>query len=296
MHHRNHSDGEETIYDPASAEKDGGGATFRPGIARILLECKDIGTAALLLTENESDDEATAKSRLVSAVQKSDHLGTDYGDDLVDIRGINFECRHEDSDEFYNLKSSGLSPSPAFLLDALRSVCIEPRGFGGSSGFGRGQWVEPARNPLQARTVVFIAGDWRAGASTVAERCAAARAAGTRVIYLEELLCDFVLDDEETMSLCDGVVDSYGNDDQIGCGVHPISLDSISTPGDYWLNPPLPRDGEGNGVSIDELVNALRKEREREGGNDVDESRGNMNTVDDVMSEDDIEAILADLN
>lgn len=290
--------GEETIYDPATAESDGG-ATFRPGVARLLMECKEIGTAALLLSESESEEhKATVKSKFASAVQKSDHFGTDSsGDDLVHIRCMDFECHGpEDSDEFYNLKSRGRAPSPAFLLDALRSVCIEPRGFGGSSGFGRGQWVEPRRSPLRARTVVFLAGDWRnsSQATTVAERCAAARAAGTRVIYLEELVCGFVLDDEETMSLCDGVVDSYGNDGQ---GLHPISLDTISTPGDYWLNPPLPRDCEGNGVSVNELVDALRKKREAESGNRVDESCGSMNIVDeDVMSEDDIEAILADLN
>mmetsp|Transcript_23622 Transcript_23622/g.52751 ORF Transcript_23622/g.52751 Transcript_23622/m.52751 type:complete len:328 (-) Transcript_23622:1361-2344(-) len=278
--------GEETLYDPAAAERDDGSATLRPGIARILLECKDIGTAALVLSENESYDEATAKEKFASAVRKSDHVGI-AGGDLVHIRCTDFECH--DSDEFYNLKSAGLAPSPAFLLDALRSVSIEPRGFGGSSGFGRGQWVEPRRNPMQARTVVFVAGDWRRNSSqpsTVAERCAAARAAGTRVIYLS---CDSVLNNEETMSLCDCVVNSYGNDDQ---GVHPISLDSISTPGDYWLNPPLPRDGEGNGVSVDELVDALRKKRETKG----DESRGSTYIVDDAMSEDDIEAILADLN
>ena len=93
---------------------------------------------------------------------------TEYS--TFDVSNSKFVCPlpidNEQSDdfdeniEFYNLQSIGRSPSPAFLLDSLRSVHIDPRGFGGSSGFGRGQWVEPRRSPMTARTVVFIAGDW----------------------------------------------------------------------------------------------------------------------------------------
>ncbi|KAL9182732.1 hypothetical protein ACHAXT_004011 [Thalassiosira profunda] len=102
------------------------------------------------------------------------------------------------------------------------------------------------------------------------------------------------MDDPQTMNLCDAVIDSFGNDNPRD--LQPISLDAISTPGDYWLNPPSPRDDVGNAVSVDELVEYFRSERE------MDEAVGDAECVvaddlleEDTMSEDEMARILADL-
>ncbi|KAL7545897.1 hypothetical protein ACHAWF_009249 [Thalassiosira exigua] len=257
---------------------------LRPGILRLLNECEEVGTSALLLSE-ELEDEDKIGLVFQSALEQAS--GVDKGkmpETLAngDNSVVNFRClnsdlviptsdsgndggnadlsdeEYDESIEFYNLQKNGRSPSPAFLLDSLRSVRIDPRGFGGSSGFGRGQWIEPQRSPMPARTVVFIAGDWvpsiggsaeeeESERSTVKDRCAAARAAGCRIIYLEELpgveRDILVQDDTQAMALCDAVVDTYGNDNPRQ--LQPITLDAVSTPGDYWLNPPNPRDDVG---------------------------------------------------
>ncbi|KAL7456159.1 hypothetical protein ACHAWC_007667 [Mediolabrus comicus] len=300
---------------------------LRPGIVRLLNECRDVGTAALLLSE-ELDDESTVKQTFERAwetssseeISSSDLQKITEGDERVlHFRCLNskFVCPvpidNEQSDEFdeniefYNLQSIGRSPSPAFLLDSLRSVHIDPRGFGGSSGFGRGQWVEPRRSPMTARTVVFIAGDWVTkkngyvdnDTSRVKDRCAASRAAGCRVIYLEHLSSDQILpvsieDDTDAMSLCDAVLDSFGNNNPRD--LQPVSLDAISTPGDYWLNPPNPRDDIGNAVSLDEIVAYFRAERDMEDSGCVVDVDADNDDFDDEMSEDEMAAILADLD
>jgi hypothetical protein len=103
---------------------------------------------------------------------------------------------------------------------------------------------------------------------TARDHCAAARAAGCRVVYLEQINDDqrenqgFVAihDDAQTMSLCDAVISTYGNDNPRDL-IQPITLDTISTPGDYWLNPPTPRDDVGNSVDVDKLVDWFRSIR-----------------------------------
>ena len=33
-----------------------------------------------------------------------------------------------------------------------------------------------------------------------------------------------------------------------------INMDDIATPGSFWLNPPLPKDDEGNGVNVLSII------------------------------------------
>ena len=316
-------------------DDDSSSLMLRPGVVRLIDECIDVGTAALLLSEESGADETSVRQLFQSTCELSldgntaSSLQKKIGDDdnqVLHFRTLNshFVCppasdsdeeslddEFDESIEFYNLQSNGKSPSPAFLLDSLRSVHIDPRGFGGSSGFGRGQWVEPRRCPMTARTVVFIAGDWMTKnndneevegdkRSTVKDRCAASRAAGCRVIYLENLSSDehlpvSIQDDTDAMSLCDAVIDSFGNDNTRE--IQPVSLDAISTPGDYWLNPPSPRDDIGNAVAVDEIVEYFRSEREME---DVLSDSGcviaSTDAADEEMNEDEMLAILADLD
>jgi len=121
------------------------------------------------------------------------------------------------------------SPSPAAVLDALSSITIKPRGFGGSSGFGTKQ-ADPPRSPLAKHTVVFVSNN-----ADAKYRTSAARMAGTRVILVEGTKTRAP---SEVEDLVDGVVESLG-DGAIDWDV--VTLDSISTPGSFWLNPPNPR-------------------------------------------------------
>lgn len=323
--------GVESMMEHSDGDSDGETSLIlRPGIVRLLNECRDVGTAALLLSEELDGDETNVKQTFERAweTSSSDEISSSNLQKITegDERVLHFRCLNskfvcplpidneqsddefDESIEFYDLQSIGRSPSPAFLLDSIRSVHIDPRGFGGSSGFGRGQWVEPRRSPMTARTVVFIAGDWVSkngyvdnDTPRVKDLCAASRAAGCRVIYLEHLSsADQILpvsieDDTDAMSLCDAVVDSFGNDNPRD--LQPVSLDAISTPGDYWLNPPNPRDDIGNAVSLDEIVAYFRAERDMEdSGCIVDVEDADNDDVDDEMSEDEMAAILADLD
>lgn len=305
---------------------DGSSFVLRPGIIRLLNECRDVGTSSLLLSEVEDDTEESLHVLFQTACEQS--ASDNRGDSLrvltnSDAPVLSFRCLSsefviptspedqpsdtseidpidDESLELYNLQASGRSPSPAFLLDALRSIHIDPRGFGGSSGFARGQWIDPRRSPMTARTVVFIAGD-RVSTSNqdstlprVKCRCDAARASGCRVIYLENLEGGGIQDDTQTLSLCDAVIDTYGNDNPRD--LQPISLDAISTPGDYWLNPPNQRDEFGNAVSIDELVEWYRSERESDKApSDTDHIKADEIAQEEI-SEDELAKILADLD
>ena len=214
---------------------------LRSGIFRILQECQEVGTAVLILSEVDGLKDGELHNVFKEAWMNNSYSSDSIiekklqtlllSDDAEENSTVSFRCidtkftippscpndvddEFDDNDSYasssyyYNLLSRGKSPSPAFLLDSLQSVRIDPRGFGGSSGFARGQWVEPRRCPLTARTVVFVAGDWKSGnnynynnnnnlpwlenywdeegkiTSSVRDRCAAARAAGCRIVYL----------------------------------------------------------------------------------------------------------------
>lgn len=352
--------GIESIMEPPSATSNNKEwrmqRLLRPGVKRLLEECNEVGTALLLLSEDIDDDDDD-NNRLASIFREAycnDDDDTTQCNNNVHARCLNYNFathtllanseagynnhsgdNYDESLIFYNLQANGRSPSPAFLLDSLNSVQINPRGYGGHSGFGRGQWIEPRRCPLPARTVVFIAGDWslsthpppqKKGEETKRERivnnkrstlsrdrCSAARAAGCRIIYLEQQQQQPSLDDpttnsqqhlvlihndESTMSLCDAVIDTYGNDKTRDL-LQPISLDAISTPGNYWLNPPTPRDDMGNSVDVDDLVNKYRLERLVHHGarhESLQEEEGGENVNAGIMIEEEIDSILADLD
>jgi hypothetical protein len=103
-----------------------------------------------------------------------------------------------------------------------------------------------------------------------------------------------VEDNEHAISRCDAVIDTYGNDNSRD--IQPISLDAISTPGDYWLNPPCPRDDSGNAVVADDIIQWFCSER------DMKAAVGNAacvvaeDGIEDEMSEDEMARILADLD
>ena len=148
--------------------------------------------------------------------------------------------------------------------------------------------------------------------STVKDRCAAARAAGCRVIYLEQSPDEIqqylnqgavqsiaVQDDTYAMSLCDAVLITFGSDNPRD--VHPITLDAISTPGEYWLNPPRPRDDGGNALVVEEVVDWFRAQREMdevmgEEGCIVREEDLEDDKYGEDLSDEEMDKILADLD
>ena len=68
---------------------------------------------------------------------------------------------------------------------------------------------------------------------------AAARAAGMRCVVTRSAYTQ-----DEAFDGADAVFDCIGEK-----GEERFSLDDLTTPGSFWLNPPLPRDAEGNWVA-----------------------------------------------
>lgn len=163
----------------------------RSGVEALLRECQEVKVAAILLLDKPRDELVRG---LKEKYQLQIHVDSKYP-----------------------------SPNPRTLWDAVQSTSIQPKGFGGSSGFGS-KLPEPERNPLQKHVVVL--------ANTI-DQCRAARFFGARVMSLED------------NDLADGVVGEWSE----------IGIDDISTPGSYWLNPPFgPKDDVGNKVDLFEVI------------------------------------------
>ena len=127
--------GREALFDFAD---DGIGATIKAGAEKILKEASDIGTPCILLSEGDISS--------VELVQK-----------MIDGSSIQNLIQALSTLEVGNDESSAYnqSPSPLALLDALDDITIEPRGFGGSSGFGT-KLADPPRSPLPKHWYVCI--------------------------------------------------------------------------------------------------------------------------------------------
>jgi hypothetical protein len=154
------------------------------------------------------------------------------------------------------------APNPADLLHILETVSVQPRPFGGSAGFGS-KAADPERL-LSAQYSVVL--------TSTLDETRAARAVGMRVVALQN--------DQD--DLADAVVE------EIDFGV-----DDIATPGSYWLNPPHPRDDEGNRVDPYQLLDLDYASANRIG---VEPKTIVNNALDSPeLDDDDIQAILADL-
>jgi len=168
-------------------------------------------------------------------------------------------------------------PNPFDLCRALESLQIQPRPFGESSGFGAQQRADPLRSPLPARTVVFT--------STV-DQTRAARLAGTRVIRIDN---GSFGDDTDDDHLADAVVADFES----------IWLEDIATPGSFWLNPPQPRDDEGNRVDPEQVIKWFVEQQHQEPAERKGIQRGGSTTDPSSESQDidddELKRILADL-
>eukprot|EP00568_Trieres_chinensis_P007846 CAMPEP_0183302832 /NCGR_PEP_ID=MMETSP0160_2-20130417/8479_1 /TAXON_ID=2839 ORGANISM="Odontella Sinensis, Strain Grunow 1884" /NCGR_SAMPLE_ID=MMETSP0160_2 /ASSEMBLY_ACC=CAM_ASM_000250 /LENGTH=382 /DNA_ID=CAMNT_0025465649 /DNA_START=108 /DNA_END=1256 /DNA_ORIENTATION=+ len=257
----------------------------RPGVVRLLDECAEVGTAAIVLTETIHASELEGMLRSAEAMGRRLEDGTLAVRSSLDVDCVEFPPEADDDRLPFGRGGIGHAPSPAALLDALSSVCVEPRGFGGSSGFGT-KAADPPRPPLPKHAVVFVSGPSERSRA----RCSAARMAGARVVYVETEgmgSCD-------AEDLSDAVVETLGDEDDW----EAVTLDGISTPGSYWLNPPNPRDDEGNRVNIEEVVEFFQRERvsDPEDGEMVNNEGDDFAANEGEMDEEEMNRILADLD
>ena len=134
-------------------------------------------------------------------------------------------------------------PNPHDLWEAIHSFVIHPKGFGGSSGFGT-KAADPERPPMPNRCVVLCCTE---------NQCRAARYAGMRVICLNDNpLADAVLDLDWSL----------------------IGMDDIATPGSFWLNPPHPKDDDGNRVDVEAVIERYQQYMHQKGEGAVDDANG----------------------
>jgi hypothetical protein len=123
-------------------------------------------------------------------------------------------------------------PNPRDLWEAIHSVEVHPKGFGGSSGFGT-KAADPERPPVPKHCVALCHTE---------DQCRAARYVGMRVLCLtDNALADAVMMDDCWESIC---------------------MDDIATPGSFWLNPPHPKDDDGNAIDIEAEIDAYENEDE----------------------------------
>lgn len=126
--------GTNSIY----SKSDSGESMFLPGVENLLEECKRDDTSVIAILDSNTD-----KSR-------------------------------EEDDSILVREESSPAPNPFDLWEAIHSIEVQPKGFGGSSGFGR-KAADPERSPLPARCVVLC---------DTENKCRAARFAGMRVLCL----------------------------------------------------------------------------------------------------------------
>ena len=296
-----------------------GACQVRPGVTRLLQECAEVGTPALLLSEHMHSEELR---KAVLSAQDSNLVSCLQDGTLViksALEELSFAPDHpyyDDEDQSFLYGLHNYAPSPGFLLDAIETTAMAPKGFGGSSGFGVKQEGVECRPPLPKHCVCLVSGpDVRStekgdadvnveaiaasvdGAvirsNTISRaRCTAAKLAGTRVLYLEPE----GLGTSDAEDLADAIVTGLGADDDW----EVVTLDDIATPGSYWLNPPVGKDEDGNRVNLVALCDAFQQARSGQSGAVVS-SLSSSSTLDDdksddSMSEDEMAKILADLD
>jgi len=231
---------------------------FLPGVEDLIEECKRDETVvlAILGDDDDYDDGAT----------------TNNGDGFV----------------VFGTETSP-APNPRDLWEAIHSIEIHPKGFGGSSGFGQ-KAPDPERSPSPAHCVVLC--------DTV-DRCRAARYAGTRVLCLtENELADGVMNIGVD---ADADVDATADLDYYW---ESINMDDIAMPGSFWLNPPHPKDDEGNGVDVLSVIQSYndedteREQRQEPVANDNNEDAGPANDPNTNPEDEDryLKAILMDID
>ena len=238
----------------------------RVGLVELVQECHDVDTAVVVLLEQENprpqqqlqDDRSSS-----STIDKDETAARAWVEALLLPPN---KKKTTASSRITVLHTTAPPPNPRDLLRALESAQVQERAFGGSAGFGAKPADPSWRQPQPSRCVVL---------SSSVNISRAARACGMRVVSILDV-------GNEEDPLADAVVDE----------IH-FGIDDVATPGSFWLNPPHPRDDEGNKVDPYELVEwySSNNTGEEEGSNQPEAAASKTATMDD----DEFDAILADL-
>jgi hypothetical protein len=174
-------------------DDDASSPSLLEGVSNLLDECRRDDTAVIALVEQESINQGW-----ISCTKKYPYL--------------------------HVIPITSPPPNPKDLWTAIHEKIppIQPKGFGGSSGFGI-KAADPERAPLPRHCVVLCSTE---------NQCRAARYCGMRVVCRTD------------NALADAVVDDWSS----------LYMDDIATPGSYWLNPPHPRDDNSNAVDVEVVI------------------------------------------
>ena len=188
----------------------------RSGLTRFLQECHDIETAVIVILDGEDDDDDTFGINQQYAKRTNSHLL-----DAILPDKISRPC--------HVFTQTVAPPDPTDTLAILNLIHIQPRPYGGSgSTIGYRRAADPERLIAPQHCVAF---------TTTVQQTRIARALGMRVISMnsDDHLADAVLTEIDD------------DDDNMNVSIN-LSVDDIATPGSYWLNPPHPRDDNGNRI------------------------------------------------
>ena len=298
--------------------------TVRPGVIRIMQEAKSLDIPIIFLSERLTTQKLIQKveqatnvndnSNNTSQIPKKNifhqlsqqqnilHYRSSLEEFIVeDDSGLEEEEMQYLPDRFVG-KGIGHAPCPAALYDAINSIMIEPKGFGGSAGFGVKNW-EARRIPLSQHCVVFVSSasdddgyeEGKEGSTSISrDRCIAARYCGARTMYIEDVENTCTAED-----LADGIVQTLGTEEDWQI----VTIDDISSPGSFWLNMMQPKDAQGFRVNTEDVIKEFMdqriRERDLEEGGKIEEE-GAVFMEDQIEGgepgEEDLARILADLD
>ena len=252
-----------------------------PGVASLIEECVRDDTAIVMLLDHQRQE---------IEFQKKKQLIVDSTPSL----------KKNNPNILYVRQSTVIPPNPADLYNCINDdddgkdgdygndddtrssgcITIQPKGFGGSSGFGTKN-ADPERPPLPRHCVVLC---------TTIEQCRAARSVGMRCLSLVD------------NDIADAVVGYAVEKDDIDPleGWSSITMDDIATPGSFWLNVCHPRDDEGNKADPVAIIKSYNQDDSRRNSDfsKVDDNKNNSNNTNtnEEPSDDELAAILADMD
>lgn len=297
--------GVDTIINRASSSSQ---PSIRPGVLRLIEEAKEIDTPTFILSEHLTMSELSQSIESVEPcfqqfrAENRVHYRSSLEEFVVqresDLETVGEGNDNEDEDGFaphhFVGEGIGYAPCPAALYDAVNTVKIVPRGFGGSSGFGVKNW-EAVRPPLPQHCVVFVcsASDSKSqtnidGSKSISrDRCIASHYAGMRVMYIEDEGLPCTAED-----VADGIISSLGTEEDW----EMVTVDDVSTPGSFWLNMMQPKDEEGFTVNTFEIINEFIIRRKGEKMEESPTVSRKSDDEDEELDEEELARILADLD
>ena len=287
--------GDDSIFFSTSStgQEDQGQYQLLPGVESLIEECVRDDTAIVVLLDHQSPAYSSSLSR--------DQQENDFQRKKQLIVDSTPSLNKNNPNILYVRQSTVIPPNPADLYNCINDdndgddddddntknsdcITIQPKGFGGSSGFGTKN-ADPERPPLPRHCVVLC---------TSIEQCRAARSVGMRCLSLVD------------NDIADAVVGYAVDKDDIDPleGWSSITMDDIATPGSFWLNVCHPRDDEGNKADPVAIIKSYNQDQmlpqtvddcdsssNSDGANADDDNDTNAEPSDDELA-----AILADMD